>query len=256
MSLPTIRILVTDLIILGILAVGGWFLGAELLADEAGPSTPIIVRSEVSGATTSDSSLVIPLSGLSPFGHPNGLLGRQVLVGRVTDVGEDFFIADTASGPATFRFNDDSTFLLRLARGSRSDIIPGVSVAILTDDRGDAAADGSVVARSILVLSPDVRPSVTGPSPLDFPQENSPQQDEAELGLDDDADTNADADADADADGTAAEDTPEDVSPEETGDEDLSVDDEMPGEGTSDEDSSVDDTSDEDAAADDTSDAG
>ncbi len=120
MSLPTIRILFIDLIILAILAVGGWFLGAELLADESGPSTPIIVRSEVPGATTTDSSLVIPLSGLSPFGHPNGLIGRQVLVGRVTEVGEGFFIAATASGPARFRFNDDSSFLLRLGRGSRA----------------------------------------------------------------------------------------------------------------------------------------
>jgi hypothetical protein len=226
MSLPTIRILVTDLIILAILAVGGWFLGAELLADEAGPSTPIIVRSEVPGATTTDSSLVIPLSGLSPFGHPNGLIGRQVLVGHVTEVGEDSFIADTASGPATFRFNDDSSFLLRLGRGSRSDIVPGVSVAILADESSDAAADGSVTAHSILVLAPDVRPSVSGPSPLDFlPQD----------------DANSDPEDDAGGDGAAAE----DASPEEAGDEDLGVDDEIPGEEASDEDASNEDADDE-----------
>ncbi len=212
MSLQTIRVLVTDLVILAALGVGGWFLGAELLADEAGPATPITVASEAPGATTTDSSLVVPLSGLSPFGHPNGLVGRQVLVGRVTEVGEDFFIAETASGPATFRFDDDSTFLLRLARGSRADIIPGVSVAIL----GDETAEGSIEARSILVLPADVRPSVTGPSPLDFATgppdtdgDGVSDPDEVEAGTDPltaDSDERDDADPSGDAEGDSSDD--------------------------------------------------
>jgi hypothetical protein len=160
-SLHTIRTLVLDLVILGGLAAGGWFIGAELLAHEAGPASPINVVAEVEGGQTSDGTLVVPLSGLSPFGQNSGLEGRQVLVGRVREVGEGFFVADTAIGPARFTFADDSSFLLRLTSGGPADLQPGAAIAVLAVSSGD----GSFEASSVLVLPLDSRPSIQPPPP-------------------------------------------------------------------------------------------
>ena len=164
MSLQTVRVLVLDLVILGVLAAGGWLVGAELLAHEAGPASPINVVSEVDGAATSDGTLVVPLSGLSPFGQNSGLEGRQVLVGRVREVGEGFFVADTPIGPARFTFADDSSFLLRLTSGGPADLQPGAAVAVLATSSGD----GSFEASSVLVLPLASRPSIQPPPPPDF----------------------------------------------------------------------------------------
>ncbi|HJN94013.1 MAG TPA: serine hydrolase, partial [Dehalococcoidia bacterium] len=164
MTLQTLRTLLVDLAILTALSVTGWFMGAEFLADKAGPATPIRVSSQAESATQTSGRFVLPLSGLSPFGHFGGLVGRQVLVGRVSEVGEGFFIAETATGPATFTFNDQSTFLLRLRRGGRSNVIPGASVAVVAE----AGGGGTLEARSILVLPAESRPTVQGPDLFAF----------------------------------------------------------------------------------------
>ena len=167
MSLHTIRTLVLDLVILGALAAGGWLVGAELLAHQAGPASPINVVSGVEGAQTSDGTLVVPLSGLSPFGQNSGLEGRQVLVGRVREVGEGFFVADTPIGPARFTFADDSSFLLRLTSGGPADLQPGAAIAVLASSSGD----GSFEASAVLVLPLDSRPSIQPPPPPAFDDE-------------------------------------------------------------------------------------
>ena len=180
MSLHTIRTLVLDLVILGGLAAGGWFIGAELLAHKAGPASPINVVSEVEGAQTSDGTLVVPLSGLSPFGQNSGLEGRQVLVGRVREVGEGFFVADTAIGPARFTFADDSSFLLRLISGGPADLQAGAAIAVVAESSGD----GSFEASAVLVLPLDSRPSIQPPPPPPPPEadddagEQEPEADE------------------------------------------------------------------------------
>ncbi len=161
MSLQTVRMLVLDLVILGALAAGGWFVGAELLARKAGPASPVNVVADLDGTPTSDGTLVVPLSGLSPFGQNSGLEGRQVLVGRVREVGEGYFVADTPIGPARFTFADDSSFLLRLTSGGPGDLQPGAAVAVLAASSGD----GSFEASSVLVLPLESRPSIQPPPP-------------------------------------------------------------------------------------------
>ncbi len=170
MSLRTVRILVLDLLILGTLAAGGWFVGAELLAHEPGPASPVNVVSKVKGAETSDGTLVVPLSRLSPFGQHSGLEGRQVLVGRVREVGEGFFVADTPIGRTKFTFADDSSFLLRLTSGRSADLQPGAAVAVLLSSDGS----GSLEASSVLVLPVESRPSIQPPPPPEVDNDMTP----------------------------------------------------------------------------------
>jgi len=79
-------------------------------------------------------------------------------------VGDGFFVADSATGPVTFFFGDDSTFLLRLRRGARSDVVPGAVVAVL----GEPVGTARVEARSILVLPSESRPVIQGPDLFAF----------------------------------------------------------------------------------------
>lgn len=164
MSIETIRTIIIDATILLGLGIGGWFVGTEIFAHEAGPSSPINVVSTAEPASATSGTLVVPRSQLSPFGQHSGLIGRQVLVGRVTEVGEGFFLAQTPIGVATFRFDDGSTFLLRLAPGSASDLMPGAAVAVI----GEAQADGSLMASSVLILPVESRPSIQPPPPPAF----------------------------------------------------------------------------------------
>ena len=85
-------------------------------------------------------------------------------MGRVTEVGDGFFLAQTPIGVATFRFDDGSTFLLRLAPGSVSDLMPGAAVAVI----GEAQPDGSLMASSVLILPVESRPSIQPPPPPAF----------------------------------------------------------------------------------------
>ena len=164
MSIETIRTIIIDATILLGLGIGGWFVGTEIFAHEAGPSSAINVVSTAEPASATSGSLVVPRSQLSPFGQHSGLIGRQVLVGRVTEVGDGFFLAQTPIGVATFRFDDGSTFLLRLAPGSASDLMPGAAVAVI----GEAQADGSLMASSVLILPVESRPSIQPPPPPAF----------------------------------------------------------------------------------------
>jgi hypothetical protein len=82
----------------------------------------------------------------------------------VTEVGDGFFVADSATGPVTFFFGDDSTFLLRLRRGARSDVVPGAVVAVL----GEPVGTARVEARSILVFPSESRPVIQGPDLFAF----------------------------------------------------------------------------------------
>lgn len=165
MRLQTIRTLVLDAAILAALGVGGWFVGAAVFADEAGTARPIEVTADRGGASATSSALVVPASGLSPFGQHSGLPGRQVLVGRVTEVGDGFFVAATPAGETTFEISDESTFLLRLAAGSAADIEPGATIAVVADGE---SGGGAVVARSVLVLPSGSRPQIQAPPPPAF----------------------------------------------------------------------------------------
>lgn len=177
MRLQTVRTIVLDAAILAALGVGGWFVGAAVFAHEAGTARPIEVVADRAGASTSDGTIVVPSSGLSPFGQHSGLPGRQVLVGRVTEVGDGFFVAATPAGETTFQIGEDSTFLLRLMPGSAADVEPGATIAVLTDGE----SDGAVVARSVLVLPPGSRPQIQAPPPPAFDpgqvQEEPPAED-------------------------------------------------------------------------------
>ena len=93
--------LALTLALLAGVAVGGWFAGSEFLASQ--PEAPTTLELDTStdtveeGAAASvagrvrvgydpaadiNTALVLGASGLSPFGQPEGLRGRQVLAGR------------------------------------------------------------------------------------------------------------------------------------------------------------------------------
>ena len=145
------------IVLLGV-GVGGWFLGAEVVANEAQRPPTVVVQSvdvaaPAAGQTGVGAGVILPIGGLSPFGHPDGLLGRQVLIGRVVSVDADSLIVDWAGGRTVLRFAEDSDLLLRLSADSSLPIEPGAAIALLVDEAG-----GEIVARSGLVLPEGSRP--------------------------------------------------------------------------------------------------
>lgn len=139
------------------LGVGGWFLGNEGLAHDAAPPPPVIVTTSVEVAPGASGSLVIPRSGLSPFGHHGGLLGWQLLVGRVTSVETDSIHAATAAGDVTIALHG-SPFLLRLVSAGADAIEPGAAIAIVLRA---GTPESAVTAESALVLPVSIRPMTT-----------------------------------------------------------------------------------------------
>ena len=76
--------------LLGALAaagLGGWFVGSDIVATQPSDEDLVIAESVVAGRLQIDiddsaypnTALVLGASGLSPFGHSEGLQGRQVL---------------------------------------------------------------------------------------------------------------------------------------------------------------------------------
>lgn len=138
--------------------LGGWLLGAAVLANEAQrPPTVVVEASTVAPPAPGESGVgdgvIVPIGGLSPFGHADGLLGRQVLIGRVVSVDPTSVVLDWAGGRTVLRFAPDADLLLRLASVPAGSIEPGASIALLVDDAG-----GEIVARSALVLPEGSRP--------------------------------------------------------------------------------------------------
>ncbi len=170
-------------------AAGGWFVGARLLAEQ--PEAPTTLALDGSGGEAEEGAaaavagrvrvgydpssninraLVLGASGLSPFGQPEGLRGRQVLAGRVLEVREDIrevetagglanvlfhtIVLETASGPASITIRPDSTFMLRLGAGDPNGIEAGAAIALFIAE----SADGAATARAALVLPANSRP--------------------------------------------------------------------------------------------------
>lgn len=176
------------LAILAGVAAGGWFVGAEFLADQPEAPTTLTLDSaddaveegaaaSVAGrvrvgydpAANINTALVLGASGLSPF-QPEGLRGRQVLAGRVVEVREEtrevetaaglaevlfhVITLETSSGRAAITIRPDSTFLLNLRPGEPSEISAGAAIALIFEQ----AADGRATASAALVLPPASRP--------------------------------------------------------------------------------------------------
>ena len=191
------------LAILAGVAAGGWFVGAEFLADQPEAPTTLTLDSaddaveegaaaSVAGrvrvgydpAANINTALVLGASGLSPF-QPEGLRGRQVLAGRVVEVREEMREVETAAGPADLLFHvitletssgraaitirPDSTFLLNLRPGEPSEIGAGAAIALIFEQ----AADGHATASAALVLPPASRPVLNSGLP---PVTPAPQQ--------------------------------------------------------------------------------
>lgn len=180
------------LAILAGVAAGGWFVGAEFLADQPEAPTTLAldgpdndgdaaveegaaasvagrVRVGYDSAANINTALVLGASGLSPF-QPEGLRGRQVLAGRVVEVREEMREVETAAGLADVLFHvitletssgraavtirPDSTFLLSLRPGEPSEIGAGAAIALIFEQ----AADGRATASAALVLPSASRP--------------------------------------------------------------------------------------------------
>lgn len=199
------------LAILSGVAVSGWFAGAELLADQPEAPMSLMLDSSTDGGSEDgaasvagrvrvgydpaahiNSALVLGASGLSPFGQPEGLLGRQVLAGRVLEVREEIreveasdgaisvryhtIMIDAASGPSSITIRPDSTFLLGLGPADPSEIKAGAAVALLIGN----ATEGEATAVAALVLPADSRPVLnSGLPPVSQPAAPPPEDAEA-----------------------------------------------------------------------------
>lgn len=166
------------ILVLAILAgagVGGWFAGSRVVApqpDEAATAfaEPAAAEEESFAAgvgrrrvaaTESEfpnETLVLGASGMSPFGHAEGLPGRQVLTGtamavRSTELSTEIDL-QTPAGPATIAVRPGSTFTLRLSRAEQSALQPGAAVAVILNDAGDAVAVLALPAEARPVLDP------------------------------------------------------------------------------------------------------
>ena len=155
--------------------VGGWFAGSKVVApqpDEAATAFAEPAAGEEESfaagvgrrrvaATESESpneTLVLGASGMSPFGHAEGLPGRQVLTGtalavRSTELSTEIDL-QTAAGPATIAVRPGSTFTLRLSRAEQSALQPGAAVAVILNEAGDAVAVLALPAEARPVLDP------------------------------------------------------------------------------------------------------
>ena len=183
--------LTITLVLLAGAGVGGWFAGAELLAEQpadpaalavdaaaseddedAGAAAGVAGRVRVGYDPTANvnTALVLGAAGLSPFGQPEGLRGRQVLAGRIVELREERREIETASGLAevvfhaitlrnssgttTISVRADSTFLLRLGGAEASAIAPGAAVALILEE----SDGGRATAVAGLVLPAEARP--------------------------------------------------------------------------------------------------
>lgn len=200
------------LAILAGVAAGGWFVGAEFLADQPEAPTTLALDSAddaeagvEEGAAASvagrvrvgydpaahiNTALVLGASGLSPF-QPEGLRGRQVLAGRVVEVREEMREVETAAGLADVLFHiitletssgraavtirPDSTFLLSLRPGQPSEIGAGAAIALIFEQ----TADGRATASAALVLPPASRPVLNSGLPPVTPAPSQEADDQA-----------------------------------------------------------------------------
>ena len=164
------------ILVLAILAgagVGGWFAGSKVVAPQPDAGATAFAEPGAAAgeeesfaagvgrrrvaATESESpneTLVLGASEMSPFGHAEGLPGRQVLTGTAVAVRSTELSAEidlqTPAGPATIAVRPGSTFTLRLSRAEQSALQPGAAVAVILNDAGDAVA--------VLALPADARP--------------------------------------------------------------------------------------------------
>ena len=138
------------------IGVGGWFLGVEALAGESDTAPTLQVQPQVSTSAGTALLPVTPLSGVGLFGHPDGLSGRVILVGRIAAVDGNIVTLTTALGEAQLAL-DASPFLLRLGAGDAGALAPGAALAALLADAPPADADNPTL-RSALVLPESSRP--------------------------------------------------------------------------------------------------
>ena len=139
-----------------IAAAAGWLVGAEWIAHSARQPEPVLVSPATSSASGVAGDVIVPRSGLSPFGHAAGLPGRQVLIGRVTGSDRETLTLAWAGGRTRFRFAKGSSFLLRLAQEPEAPIEPGAAVALLVVE----SAGGELIAQSGLLLPEESRPQI------------------------------------------------------------------------------------------------
>lgn len=146
------------LVVLVAVGAAGWWLGTEVLANEPQRPPPVVVEAPDvapprAGEAGVGAGVIVPRGGLSPFGHADGLRGRQVLVGRVV-AADDFTITlDWAGGRTLLRFHVGSDLLLRLAEAPGQPIEPGSAIALLVSEAG-----GEIVAQSGVLLPESSRP--------------------------------------------------------------------------------------------------
>ena len=159
--------LLSWLIVLGALAaagLGGWFVGSDVVAPQPSEEDVVVAESVVAGrlqvevdqAVHPNTSLILGASGLSPFGHSEGLQGRQVLTGQVISVSGGKLILDTPTGRAEIRLTDETTFLLRLQRVDPLAIDSGAAVTIVLGEDGETAL-------AALALPAESRPTLNSP---------------------------------------------------------------------------------------------
>ena len=144
---------------LGVLVItgaAGWLVGAELVAHTAQQPEPVLVTPAAPSARGVAGDVIIPHSGLSPFGHSGGLPGRQVLVGRVTDSDLETITLVWAGGTTRLRFAEGSSFLLRLEEDPDATIAPGAAIALIVAE----SADGDLIAQSGVLLPEESRPQI------------------------------------------------------------------------------------------------
>ncbi len=151
---------------LAVAALGGWFVGSDIVAPQPSEEDLVIAETVVAGRLQVDidetaypnTSLILGASGLSPFGNSEGLQGRQVLTGRVISVSGGKLIVETPTGRAEIRLTDETTFLLRMQRVDPLTIGSGAAVTIVLDADGETAV-------TALALPADSRPTLNTPDP-------------------------------------------------------------------------------------------
>ncbi len=151
---------------LAVAALGGWFVGSDIVAPQPSEEDLVIAETVVAGRLQVDidetaypnTSLILGASGLSPFGNSEGLQGRQVLTGRVISVSGGKLIVETPTGRAEIRLTGETTFLLRMQRVDPLTIGSGAAVTIVLDADGETAV-------TALALPADSRPTLNTPDP-------------------------------------------------------------------------------------------
>ena len=142
------------------LGVAGWLLGSEVIAHTAQRPPTVVVEPAAPDVRGVGAGIIVPRSGLSPFGHSAGLPGRQVLVGRVVESDGTTLTLDWAGGRTRLRFAAGSDFLLRLVADREAPIEPGAAIALLVSQQGS-----ELVARSGVLLPEASRPQIV-PGPI------------------------------------------------------------------------------------------